>query len=225
MDVRPAAGKSGSTSFAFVNVATGALLIAPNVSNSNTGSTRYVSATLSFAEFLDGGGVIGSSNMFVCELAPNAPLPPSAVVGCALTNRYAISSSICGAARHALASPSYPYSSVYAFPYEVTVPETEVYCQSLQNQVQTSAGMASAIAPARSAFYFLNVETETSQLARVVSASFNSDVPLNATCQHTFASLFRGLVPPRNTRVTIACPQCMYILWTRSCVCNPCREC
>ena len=209
IDARHSINSATAASFSFVNSATGAVLVAPTAPFAALGSPVPISATLSLADYLRGGGILEATTVFQCEATPIAPFLPTAIVGCSLTNRYAASSSICGAARHASA-----FSAVFA-PLlvvnvsQVSLPVATAYCQLLQNQVQTSAGVASAIEPA---FYFPSLEQSAASLAAVVSAVWNTSAPLNATCQQTFSSLFRGLVPPRNTRVTISCPQCMMTL-------------
>jgi hypothetical protein len=209
IDVRPA-GRNATTaaSFSFVDSTTGVELVAPNAPAATIVGPVPVSATLSLADYLGGGGILDATTVFQCEAAPIVPLSPTAIVGCALNNRYALSSSICGAARHASAFAAEFAPLLLVNVSQVTVSDTTAYCQYLQNQVQTSAGVPAASLPARAAFFFPAVEPSTARLAAIVSASLNSSVPLNATCQQTFASLFRGLIPPLHTHVTISCPQC-----------------
>ena len=206
IDARPVNNTATAASFSFINSATGAVLVAPSSPSAATGSPVPISAALSLTDYLRGGGTLDVPTVFQCEASPIMPLLPTAIIGCTHTNRYAASSSICGAARHASAFSAAFAPLLVVNISQVSVPVATAYCQSMQNQVQTSAGVASAIEPA---FYFPTLEQSIASLAAVVTAVWNTSVPLNATCQQTFASLFRGLVPPRNTRATISCPQCM----------------
>ncbi len=209
INARPAGhNATTATSFSLVDSTTGTELVAPNAPAATIVGPVPISATLTLADYLGGGGILDATTVFQCEAAPIVPLLPTAIVGCALNNRYALSSSICGAARHASAFAAELASLLLVNVSQMMVSDTTAYCQYQQNQVQTSAGVPAAMLPARAAFYFPAVEPSTARLATIVSRSLNSSVPFNATCQQTFSSLFRGLVPPLHSHVTISCPQC-----------------
>ncbi len=116
--------------------------------------------------------------------------------------RYSLSSSICGAARHASLDSSIVNVTI------VNVTSAFFYCRSLQNQVQTTGSAAPSLIAPGFAFIFPAIEAPATAAAVNVTAMFTSGTVFEAACQQTYSTLFRGLAPPIGLTITVRCPQC-----------------
>ena len=115
--------------------------------------------------------------------------------------RYALSSSICGAARHASISSSTVNIAI------VNATTDAFFCRFLQNRVQTLASAAPSLIAPGLAFMFPAVESVALASATNVTAAWTSGSVFEASCQLTYSALFRGLSPPLGLSITIRCPQ------------------
>jgi hypothetical protein len=85
------------------------------------------------------------------------------------------------------------------------------FCRALQNRVQTTSSAAPSLIAPGLAFMFTALEPAAITAATNVTAMLTAGSTLQAACQQTFSSLFRGLTPPSGVKITIHCPKCMAI--------------
>ncbi len=117
-------------------------------------------------------------------------------------HRYALSSSICGAARHASLDSSIVNVTI------VNATSAFFYCRSLQNQMQTTGSAAPSLIAPGLAFMFPALEASATAAAANVTAAWTAGAVFQAACQQTYSTLFRGLTPPSGLAITVRCPQC-----------------